>query len=258
MQIKSAVGGYFERSFDPKTVEETRTMDFFISTENRDRHGTRLNTDNWNLENYAFNPVVMYQHQGYGDNPCIKSVPDDIIGKSVVSIDTYKGRKVLAAQPTFETKDINDQAEKIFRKLIFGSLRAASVGFLEIGEGTVEEYKNARGEKEKTYVFAGQELLEWSVVHLPSNAQSGARLFVDHVMTEIVSLERMLKFSQNELLNMKVCDVIGELRKLGYSTSAIDKIAEESTTDNTGGTPLLNTKTDYIQQRKNEKAKTTA
>lgn len=255
MPIKSAVGGYFERSFDPKTIEETRTMDFIISTESKDRHGTRLNSKNWQLDNYALNPIVMYQHQGYGDNPCIKSVPDDIIAKSIVALDTFKGRDVLAAQPTFETKDINEQAEKIFRKLIFGSLRGASVGFIEVGKGTIEETKNARGEKEKTYVFEGQELLEWSVVHLPSNAQSGARHFIDHVMTEVISLERMLQFSKNELLNMKVCDVISELKKLGYSTGEIDRTIEETTGPQE--TPILNTKKDYIQKRKNEKVKTT-
>lgn len=226
MSIRSSVGGYFERSFDPKTVEETRQMNFIISTEDRDRHKTRLNPDNWQLDNYDLNPVVMYQHQGYGDNPCIKSVPDDIIGMSVVSNETFKGRKVLRAIPTFEPKDINETAEKIFRKLIFGSLRAASVGFLEYGEGKILKEK-INGKEEKTYAFEGQELLEWSVVHIPSNAKAGARLFVDHVMTEIVSLERLLKFSQNELLNMKVADVISELRKIGYTESQIDLIGEE-------------------------------
>jgi len=202
-------------------------MNFIISTEDRDRHHTKLNSDNWQIDNYNLNPVVMYQHQGYGDNPCIKSVPDDIIGMSSVNMDTVKGRKVLVAEPTFEPKEINETAEKVFRKLIFGSLRAASVGFLEIGEGKIEETKNAKGKTEKTYLFEGQELLEWSVVHIPSNAKAGARYFIDHVMTEIVSLERLLQFSQDQLLNMKVSDVISELRKIGYTEKSIDTIIEK-------------------------------
>lgn len=248
MQIRSAVGGYFERSFDPKTVEETRKMNFIISTEDRDRHKTKINQNNWILENYALNPVVMYQHQGYGDNPCIKSVPDDIIAKSLVTKDTLKGKTVLASEAEFETKEMNDTAEKVFRKLIFGSLRAVSVGFLEIGEGTIEETKDTKGRKEKTYHFEGQELLEWSVVHIASNAKAGARAFVDHVMTEIVSLERMLSFSQNELLNMKVCDVISELRKLGYTTTEVDRITQEKP----GADPNLN-KFLLSQKQKNER-----
>lgn len=238
MSIRSAVGGYFERSFDPKTVEETRQMNFIISTEDRDRHKTRLNPDNWQLENYKLNPVVMYQHQGYGDNPCIKSVPDDIIGMSQVNSDVVKGRKVLSAIPTFEPRELNETAEKVFRKLIFGSLRAASVGFIEVGDGKVEETKDANGKKEKTYAFEGQELLEWSVVHIPSNAKAGARHFIDHVMTEIVSLERLLQFSQSQLLNMKVCDVISELRKIGYAESAIDLIGQQS--EKPGADPNVN------------------
>ena len=241
MSIRSIADGYFERSFDPKTVEETREMDFIISTNDRDRHRTRLNPDNWQLENYALNPIVMYNHQGYADNPFIKSDPDDIIAKSVVNIDTVKGCKVLASRATFESKDINNTAEKVFRKLIFGSLRAVSVGFVEIGKGKIVETKDANGIGEKTYHFEGQELLEWSVVHVPSNAKAGARSLVDYYLNEIVHIERLIEcgkneFKKNDFLNMTVSDVISDLRKMGNTEAEIEIIIEKP-----GADPKLNT-----------------
>ena len=45
----------------------------------------------------------------------------------------------------FETADINPQAEKIFRKVLNGTLKATSVGFLETGEGKWVETKDAKG-----------------------------------------------------------------------------------------------------------------
>ena len=65
---------------------------------------------------------------------------------------------------TFEPKEINELAEKIYQKILFGSLRAVSVGFLPIGKGRFGE-----GADSETYYFAGQELLEVSVVNIPAN-----------------------------------------------------------------------------------------
>ncbi len=246
MSIRSIADGYFERSFDPKTVEDTREMDFIISTSDRDRHRTVLNPDGWQLDNYALNPIVMYNHQGYADNPFIKSDPDDIIAKSIVNLDTVKGRKVLTSKATFESKDINNTAEKVFRKLIFGSLRAVSVGFLEHGVGKMVDIKDANGKGEKTYHFEGQELLEWSVVHIPSNAKAGARGLFDYYMNEFVQLERIIEasrdnFKRNEFLNMTVSDVISDLRKMGKTEHEIEQITEKP-----GADPNLN---NYEQRR---------
>jgi phage head maturation protease len=65
---------------------------------------------------------------------------------------------------TFEPKEINELAEKIYQKVLFGSLRAVSVGFLPIGKGRFGEGADA-----ETYYFAGQQLLEVSVVNIPAN-----------------------------------------------------------------------------------------
>ena len=142
-----------------KVNEESRTITFVASDDTKDSAGTVLNQDNWDLRRFNSNGVIGYQHKVYGgwddtDNP------DNVIGKGYAYIEDGK----LMVDITFEPADINPLADKIYKKIQFGSLRAVSVGFLPIGRG-----KFGEGEDANTYYFAGQELLEVSVVNIPSN-----------------------------------------------------------------------------------------
>lgn len=142
-----------------KKDEEKRTITFVASDDTKDTAGTVLNQDNWDLTRFNKNGVIGYQHKVYGgwddtDNP------DNVIGKGFAYIEDKK----LMVDITFEPAEINPLAEKIFQKILFGSLRAVSVGFLPIGQGRFGEGKDAN-----TYYFAGQELLEVSVVNIPAN-----------------------------------------------------------------------------------------
>jgi hypothetical protein len=187
--IKSISANILEKTYDAKTVEETRQMRFIISTAAKDRGKEVINMDNWQLEKYAMNPIVGYQHDLYG--AILSSAnPDYVIGKSVVALDTFKGKKILAAEATFEPEKINPLAEKVFQKLLFGSLNAASVGILPIGEGKYNK-------EEKTYNYDGQELLEWSVVNIPMNGEarrySMQKSLVEEAISEIIKDEKLRK-----------------------------------------------------------------
>ena len=142
-----------------KKDEEKRKITFVASDDTKDTAGTVLNQDNWDLTRFNKNGVIGYQHKVYGgwddtDNP------DNVIGKGFAYIEDKK----LMVDITFEPAEINPLAEKIYQKILFGSLRAVSVGFLPIGQGRFGEGKDAN-----TYYFAGQELLEVSVVNIPAN-----------------------------------------------------------------------------------------
>ena len=139
--------------------EDERTITFVASDSTRDSAGTVLNQDNWDLTRFNSNGIIGYQHKVYGgwddtDNP------DNVIGKGHAYIEDGK----LMVDITFEPKEINELAEKIYQKVLFGSLRAVSVGFLPIGKGRFGEGADA-----ETYYFAGQQLLEVSVVNIPAN-----------------------------------------------------------------------------------------
>lgn len=175
-----------------KKAEETREIEFVISSDAKDRHRTVVNMDGWKMDNYTLNPIVGYQHNVYGDNMCTPPSPDDVIGSSRVYFVEEEGRKIMKAVLKFDRPEVNPTAEKIFQKVLDGTLRAASVGFLEVGKGKMVQEKDAKGNiTDETYFFGGQELLEWSVVNIPSNPEAARRSIKNHTVAGIGFLRRI-------------------------------------------------------------------
>ena len=164
-----------------KRNEETRTITFVASDGARDAAGTVLNQDGWSLTRYDKNPIVGYQHEVYGGWD--GSDPDNVIGKAKAYVEDGK----LLADITFETKDFNEKAEKIYKKLLFGSLNAVSVGFRPLGKGSWGKDDEAIDGSNPTYYYAGQELLEISVVNIPSNPNA-VRRALDYEQNELKAL----------------------------------------------------------------------
>ena len=149
-----------------KVDEETRTVEFVASDNSVDSYGTVLPVDKWDLTRYQNNGIVGYMHDVYGDSWTKSADPDDVIGKGVAFIEDEK----LIVRIAFEPKELNEKADKIFRKLQFGSLHAVSVGFRATAKG--HKGDEERGEDPNVYYYGGQELLEVSVVNIPSNANA--------------------------------------------------------------------------------------
>ena len=157
------------RSASPATDKNARILEFVISDESRDRHGTIIPIRAWSLDNYKKNGIVAYQHETSGDI-------DNIIGKG--SAEVIEGQ--LIGRVEFEPADINPLADKVYKKLLFGSLKATSVGFRS-NKGHWGDKK--RGEDENTYYFDDVELLEFSIVNIPSNPNAVKRQFEDFLET---------------------------------------------------------------------------
>ena len=157
------------RAFVPeirKKNTDTRTVTFVASDGSRDSAHTVLNQAGWDLNRFNANPVIGYNHEVYG-----AWKPEDVdfvIGKGRAYVEDGK----LFVDITFETAAMNPLAEKVYQKVLFGSLNAVSVGFLPLGNGHWGEGEEARGEERETYYYAGQELLEISVVNIPANANA--------------------------------------------------------------------------------------
>ena len=155
------------RTFTPeirKAEGEERKVTFVASDSTRDSAGTVLNQDGWDLDRFNKNGVIGYQHKVYGswadtDNP------DNVIGKGRAYVEG--GR--LMVDVDFEPKEINELAEKVYQKVLFGSLKAVSVGFLPVGDGHWGEGEESRKGASPTWYYDGQELLEVSVVNIPAN-----------------------------------------------------------------------------------------
>lgn len=147
-----------------KDEQGSRKITFVASDGTRDSAGTVLNVDGWKLDRFNNNGIIGYQHKVYGgwddtDNP------DNVIGKGYA----YVKDGQLLVDVEFEPAEINELAEKIYQKLLFGSLKAVSVGFMPIGKGQWGKDEESLDGKNPTYYYAGQELLEVSVVNIPAN-----------------------------------------------------------------------------------------
>lgn len=156
--------------------EEKRIVTFIISDATRDRHGTILDLKGWSLENFKLNGIVGYQHDVYGG--MCGTDPDSVIGKGRAFIEGKGDERKLMGEVEFEPANINELAEKIFQKVKFGTLKATSVGFLPLEKGEFKTEKKEDGtDGEETYHYGKRELLEFSIVNIPSNPKAVKRTF---------------------------------------------------------------------------------
>jgi HK97 family phage prohead protease len=149
------------------TVSPGEGMDFVISDGSRDRHGTRINPNGWDLREFLKNPVALWSH---GSDLARGRVP---IGKwENVRVEGGRliGRLVMAAEGTSAFVD------ELRRLVEQGILRAVSVGFEPIKEG------KPGGQWE----YEQQALREVSLVSVGSN-------------TNALSLARSLEISESTI-----------------------------------------------------------
>jgi len=208
----------FEAQIDKASVEETRKVTFIVAAEatgKEHRNKFNYNWENWQLDNFNANPIVGYQHNVYGDNMCVAPNPDDVIGKATAGLSTFKGKRAIVADTTFEPADINATAEKVFRKVLWGSLKAVSTGVIPIGKTETQYTKNDRGEVLDYQInFPGQELVEFSVVNIPADPIALRKSLKSHTLSALNFVQRSLpEFSLNDLQQMKIQDVLDLFEK---------------------------------------------
>lgn len=142
-------------------MDDDRTRQFIISTERKDSHGTVIKMDGWDLEDYNRSGAFYYQHQT-GSGWFDVANPDNALGPATAVKEDGK----LYGIGKFEPNELNQLAEKILGKVDYGTMRTTSVGFIPSkGHWGLER----NGENPEAYYFDSQRLVEWSIVHIPSN-----------------------------------------------------------------------------------------
>ena len=210
MENKAFVQGMV-RQFDRKAAEESRTVEFVISDETRDRHGTVIPIGAWQLENFNKNGIAGYQHDVYGE---YDPDPDKIIGVAKAWVEGEQ----LIGSITFEPADVNPFAEKLFRKVLNGTLKAVSVGFRVLAPGKWGEGEQAVSGKNPTYYFGSVELLEVSIVNIPSNPNALRRKLEE---TEVEGLRKQLQESYDENFRL-----LAQLTAQGQEIDTLNKTVE--------------------------------
>jgi len=194
---------------------DSRTIEFVISDGGKDRHGSVLNMDNWELDNFNNNGIVGFQHEVYGGGLCKESDPDTVIGIGQARLENGPQGKLLIGSVKFEPESINPLAEKIYQKVKYGSLKATSVGFKPIKDENGETGENGRIENgdrvdTDTFYYYGQELLEFSIVKIPSNPRALKRSLRDQTANAIHFIRKQIgeDISYGEIEQMRVIDVM--------------------------------------------------
>lgn len=137
-----------------------RKMTFVASDATKDSYGTVLLPTGWDLDRFNKNPIIGYMHDVHYSND-----PDAIIGKGRAWVED--GERLMV-EVEFEPEGMNKKADKVWKKLEYGTLNAVSVGFAAL-EGRWGVGEEAPGKPNETYYYTRMELLEVSVVAIPAN-----------------------------------------------------------------------------------------
>lgn len=140
-----------------KALSDDAGFRFTISTESVDRDRDVISVSGWRLQQYRQNPVVLWAHD-------YKSLP---IGTTQA---LSAGSPGLQADMKFVPKDVYPFAWTVQEMVKLGVLRAASVGFKPL--------KYAYNEERRGVDVEESELLEWSIVPVPANAECLVQLGV--------------------------------------------------------------------------------
>jgi HK97 family phage prohead protease len=134
--------------------DSRRELLFTISTAAVDRDGDKIAIEGWRLEQYRKNPVILWAHD-YRGLPIARAKHIWTEGDKLKSIAEFVPR---------ETSEFSDRVYQLYKQ---GFLSATSVGFRPIKWAWTEDKDRKFG-----IDFELQELLEYSAVPVPANAEA--------------------------------------------------------------------------------------
>jgi len=137
--------------------DNKRELLFTISTDSIDRAGDKINQAGWDFDSYRKNPVVLWAHE-YSKPPVATSDKIWIEGGRTKSLTRF----VPADNPA-----VGRFAEGVYQLYKGGFMSASSVGFLPKKWNFTEDKDRKFG-----IDFEEQELLEFSLVPVPANAEA--------------------------------------------------------------------------------------
>jgi HK97 family phage prohead protease len=148
-----------------------RQYEFTASTADMDRDGEVIDVSGWDLKNFKKNPVIMFAHD-------YRTLP---IGRAT-KIGVRDGKLVNNVE--FPPEGTYEFADIVERLVGAGFLKTESVGFMpkkwEDGDWTEEDGKGSKPRR----TYTKQELLEISIVPVPSNPNALMNAVKEGVITQ--------------------------------------------------------------------------
>lgn len=133
--------------------DDARTLDFVISSDAVMRNGDRINVDGWKLDNYRKNPVMLWAHD------------DNVLPIARASNTRIEGRRLIT-RAEFVSAELSPFADKVYRYYKDGFLNTVSAGWMPLKWSFVDTAERSGID------FLEQELLEFSAVTVPNNAEA--------------------------------------------------------------------------------------
>jgi len=192
-----------------------RQYEFIASTADQDRDGEVIDVSGWDLKNFKRNPVIMFAH-AYNTLP---------IGKAT-KIGVKDGKLIDVVE--FPPEGTYEFADTVARLVDAGYLKTQSVGFIpkkwEDGDWTEEDSKGSKPRR----TYTKQELLEISIVPVPSNPNALRNAVDDGIitqkqfksLTEIKETENKTEKTSQE----QIIDEIDYLELMLKESGASDKV----------------------------------
>jgi HK97 family phage prohead protease len=134
---------------------DDRAVQFTISTATVDRDSDSLAVNGWKLDNYRKNNVVLFSHD-------YRSLP--VARATKVWVEDQRLKSIAH----FAERELYPFADTVFQMVKGGYLNATSVGFFPLKFVRVE----GNPDRPNGVEFIAQELLEYSVVPVPSNPEA--------------------------------------------------------------------------------------
>jgi len=141
-----------------------RQYEFTASTSTQDRDGEVIDATGWDLKNFKKNPVILYGHD-------YRSLPIGKASRVWLHNGSLKNTVEFPPEGTYEFADI------VERLVDTGYLKTESVGFIP------KKWEDGDGEKAPRRTYTKQELLEISIVPIPSNPDALRNAVDDGVIT---------------------------------------------------------------------------
>jgi HK97 family phage prohead protease len=198
---------------------EDRVIEFAISTDSIDRDFDRIKQDGWVLDKYRKNPVVLFGHH-YWNNEA------PVVGKSLTEwVEKHK----LKSRMQFTPEGTVPLADMLYRLYAHKFMRATSVGFIPLEWKFVQEDDRPFGVD-----FEKQELLEYSLVPVPANADALSEARSKGISTQPLKLwsEDVLDaWRSNKKRNLWIPkSVLEDIRRMADSTqSVVEQVVSDFT-----------------------------
>lgn len=154
-----------------------RVLRFKMSDESLDRHGEVILQSGWDFSEFVENPVCMAFHD-YNQWPLGKGIAVGVVdGAAYIDME-------------FDPKEVDERADVVFRKVVHGTIKAGSVGFIRKvwADVTDPSHKELfKGFPGASRIYKEQSLLEWTICPIGANKNALVELMAKRFGAEPIA-----------------------------------------------------------------------